>query len=73
MISALTSPVIFACHCTIEPDRIVAGLLVLHEDCELGTHTLYNDSEPYPIALTQIPDRPYNVTLSRVPLQHVNQ
>lgn len=76
MIPALTSPHVFACHCDVQPDRIVAGLLVTHEDCELGTHTLYNpenEGECYAVNLAELPDRPYQVVLNRVSIPDANQ
>lgn len=42
MIISLTGNVVFACHCKVAGDRIIAGLLVLDEDFSPGIHELWD-------------------------------
>ncbi|HEY9697010.1 MAG TPA: hypothetical protein V6D10_07090 [Trichocoleus sp.] len=54
-IAALTNPVVFACHCTIEAGEMTVGILVLHDECEPGLHKLYTTDAQHH-ATVEIPD-----------------
>jgi hypothetical protein len=68
MIPALTSPVVFACHCELEAGKIQVGILVFHEDFEPGVHTLYDPltEQPYPVSIPDLPNPSYTVELDYV-------
>lgn len=67
MIPALTSPVVFACHCQPEPNGVEVGILVFNDDFEPGLHTLYSadrEGESHQVYIPILPNPSYNVTLT---------
>lgn len=55
---ALTSPHVFACHCSIETDRTQVGILILSEDFQPGVHSLYALDDPSQSIACNIPYQP---------------